>query len=233
MNPTRAERTESFERPFLSRATRHASAFKLVTRRDLSNEVPRASFRLRRGQASGLSHDGAQLLAERRDGRGRCGPARGCSRRRPQRSNNLRVGDVFLKVDADRHASTSKLRRWPWHRSRLRKCCGGSHPCSRSPRSQGRHSGASASPSTASSAAWATAGAAVRTLHETPLPPWPGKTWTASPRPSTASANGSSPIASFPPTWSPATAASPTLPSGRGRQFHPRRPAGRSRVRLG
>jgi aminoglycoside phosphotransferase (APT) family kinase protein len=31
-------------------------------------------------------------------------------------------------------------------------------------------------PSTASPAAWAAAGAAVRTLHDAPLPPWPGKT---------------------------------------------------------
>ncbi|HEY8912608.1 phosphotransferase [Lacisediminihabitans sp.] len=30
-------------------------------------------------------------------------------------------------------------------------------------------------PSTASSAAWAAAGAAVRTLHDAPLPPWPAK----------------------------------------------------------
>src|SRR3954454_23930356 len=30
-------------------------------------------------------------------------------------------------------------------------------------------------PSTASSAAWAAAGATVRTLHEAPLPPWPSR----------------------------------------------------------
>src|SRR4029453_148896 len=30
-------------------------------------------------------------------------------------------------------------------------------------------------PSTASSAAWASAGAAARKLHEAPLPPWPGR----------------------------------------------------------
>ena len=30
-------------------------------------------------------------------------------------------------------------------------------------------------PSTASSAAWAAAGAALRTLHDAPLPPWPGR----------------------------------------------------------
>ena len=30
-------------------------------------------------------------------------------------------------------------------------------------------------PSAASSAAWAVAGAAVRTLHDAPLPPWPGR----------------------------------------------------------
>ena len=31
-------------------------------------------------------------------------------------------------------------------------------------------------PSTASSAAWAAAGAAARMLHDAPLPPWPGQT---------------------------------------------------------
>jgi hypothetical protein len=30
-------------------------------------------------------------------------------------------------------------------------------------------------PSTASSAAWASAGAAARMLHDAPLPPWPGR----------------------------------------------------------
>jgi hypothetical protein len=30
-------------------------------------------------------------------------------------------------------------------------------------------------PSTASSAAWTAAGATARTLHDAPLPPWPGR----------------------------------------------------------
>ena len=31
-------------------------------------------------------------------------------------------------------------------------------------------------PSSASPAAWAAAGAAIRSLHEAPVPPWPGRT---------------------------------------------------------
>jgi hypothetical protein len=54
-------------------------------------------------------------------------------------------------------------------------------------------------PSTASSAAWAAAGAAVRTLHEAPLPPWRG--------PGRRRAR-SSPTTSFRLTSSRATAAS-------------------------
>jgi hypothetical protein len=42
------------------------------------------------------------------------------------------------------------------------------HRCPRPERSLGE-------PSTASSAAWAAAGAAVRALHDAPLPPWPGR----------------------------------------------------------
>ena len=40
-------------------------------------------------------------------------------------------------------------------------------------RSRVGHSAASQEPSTASPAAWAAAGAAIRTLHDAPLPPWP------------------------------------------------------------
>jgi hypothetical protein len=42
-----------------------------------------------------------------------------------------------------RRVPTSRSRRWPWHRSRFRRFCGGARPCSRSPPSRGRHLAAS------------------------------------------------------------------------------------------
>src|ERR1700704_1812923 len=56
----------------------------------------------------------------------------------------------------------SRSRRWLWRRSRLRRSCGGSRPCSRSPPSLGRHSAASAS-------------RRPRRRRAGPLPPWPGR----------------------------------------------------------
>src|SRR4051812_1648339 len=44
-----------------------------------------------------------------------------------------------------RRAPTSRQRRWPWRRSRLRPFCGASRPCSPSPPSQGGRSAASVS----------------------------------------------------------------------------------------
>src|SRR3954466_13302842 len=69
----------------------------------------------------------------------------------------------------------SRSRRWPLRRSRLRRSCGGSRPCSHSPPSQGSQLGCLGEPSTASAGAWAAAGAAARMLHDAPLPPWPGE----------------------------------------------------------
>ena len=69
----------------------------------------------------------------------------------------------------------SRSRRWRWRQSRPRRSCGASRPPSRSPPSRGRHSRHLGEPSAASPAAWAAAGAAVRTLHDAPLPLWPGR----------------------------------------------------------
>src|SRR6185312_2581702 len=67
----------------------------------------------------------------------------------------LRVGDVFLKVDADQR------------RSDVEVAAMALAPIP-TPDVLWRE------PARASSAAWAAAGAAVRTLHDAPLPPWPG-----------------------------------------------------------
>jgi len=86
----------------------------------------------------------------------------------------LRVGDVFLKVDADQTRieveveamalapiPTPQIR---WHQP----------PVLALAALPGTALGHLGEPSPASPAAWTAAGAAVRTLHDAPLPPWPG-----------------------------------------------------------
>jgi aminoglycoside phosphotransferase (APT) family kinase protein len=87
----------------------------------------------------------------------------------------LRVGDVFLKIDPDQErvdAEVEAMTMVPvptptilWRRP----------PVLALAAVAGTALGRLEEPSTASPAAWAAAGAAVRRLHDTPLPPWPGK----------------------------------------------------------
>jgi aminoglycoside phosphotransferase (APT) family kinase protein len=87
----------------------------------------------------------------------------------------LRVGDVFLKVDADQarigvEVEAMALAPVPtpevlWRRP----------PVLAIAAVRGRALGRLGEPSTASPAAWAAAGAAVRRLHGAPLPPWHGR----------------------------------------------------------
>lgn len=85
----------------------------------------------------------------------------------------LRVGDVYLKVDAD-HLRVDRevevMARAPiptpevlWHQP----------PVLALAAVPGASLGVLGEPSPASSAAWVAAGAAVRMLHDAPLPPWP------------------------------------------------------------
>ena len=86
----------------------------------------------------------------------------------------LRVGDVFLKVDGDPAHADVEVRAMAmapiptpailWHRP----------PVLAIAAVPGTALGVLGEPSTASAAAWAAAGAAIRRLHEAPLPPWPG-----------------------------------------------------------
>jgi aminoglycoside phosphotransferase (APT) family kinase protein len=87
----------------------------------------------------------------------------------------LRVGDVFLKVDTDQartDVEVEAMARAPvptpgilWRQP----------PVLALAALPGRPLGRLAEPSTASAAAWAAVGAAVRALHDAPLPPWPGR----------------------------------------------------------
>lgn len=87
----------------------------------------------------------------------------------------LRVGDVFLKIDADQtrtdvEVEAMDLAPVPTASIRWRK-----PPVLALAALPGRALGRLGEPSTASPAAWAAVGAVLRTLHEAPLPPWPGK----------------------------------------------------------
>jgi aminoglycoside phosphotransferase (APT) family kinase protein len=87
----------------------------------------------------------------------------------------LRVGDVFLKIDADQRRTDVEVEAMAlapvptpevlWHEP----------PAVALAAVRGKALGRLAEPSTASPAAWAAAGVALRTLHDAPLPPWPGK----------------------------------------------------------
>jgi aminoglycoside phosphotransferase (APT) family kinase protein len=88
----------------------------------------------------------------------------------------LRVGDVFLKIDSDQtrtdvEVAAMALAPIPtppilWRRP----------PVLALAAVPGTALGRLTEPSPASPAAWAAAGAAVRKLHDAPLPPWPGRT---------------------------------------------------------
>jgi aminoglycoside phosphotransferase (APT) family kinase protein len=87
----------------------------------------------------------------------------------------LRVGDVFLKVDADQtridvEVVAMDLAPVPTPQVLWRK-----PPVLAITAVPGTALGRLGEPSTASPAAWAAAGAAVRKLHDAPLPPWPGR----------------------------------------------------------
>ncbi|HET9172764.1 MAG TPA: aminoglycoside phosphotransferase family protein [Actinospica sp.] len=87
----------------------------------------------------------------------------------------LRVGDVFLKVDTDQarldvEVEAMALVPVPTPEVLWRK-----PPALALAALPGTALGLLGEPSSASPAAWAAAGAAIRELHEAPLPPWPGK----------------------------------------------------------
>jgi aminoglycoside phosphotransferase len=87
----------------------------------------------------------------------------------------LRVGNVFLKVDADQanidvEVEAMALAPVPTPEILWRK-----PPVLALAALPGTALGHLGQPSTASPAAWAAAGAAVRKVHDAPLPPWPGR----------------------------------------------------------
>ncbi|MGX1365233.1 aminoglycoside phosphotransferase (APT) family kinase protein [Streptomyces canus] len=87
----------------------------------------------------------------------------------------LRVGDVFLKVDADQARTAVEVAAMALAPVPTPEVLWRNPPVLAIAAVPGRALGSLGEPSTASPAAWAAAGAAIRKLHEAPLPPWPGR----------------------------------------------------------
>ncbi len=84
----------------------------------------------------------------------------------------LRVGDVFLKIDADQTRTDVEVEAMSMAPIPTPEVLWRKPPVLALAAVPGTALGRLGEPSTASSAAWAAAGAAVRKLHDAPLPPW-------------------------------------------------------------
>lgn len=87
----------------------------------------------------------------------------------------LRVGDVFLKVDGDPAHAEVEVRAMALAPIPTPAILWREPPVLAIAAVPGTALGLLGEPSAASPSAWAAAGAAVRRLHDAPLPPWPGR----------------------------------------------------------
>ncbi|WP_433132167.1 phosphotransferase family protein [Micromonospora sp. CA-240977] len=87
----------------------------------------------------------------------------------------LRVGDVFLKIDADLGRTDVEVEAMAIAPVPTPEVLWRRPPVLALAALPGRALGRLGEPSAASSTAWAAAGATVRALHDAPLPPWPGR----------------------------------------------------------
>lgn len=87
----------------------------------------------------------------------------------------LRVGDVFLKIDADQARMDAEVEAMALVPVPTPEILWRRPPVLAIAALPGTALGSLGPRSTASSAAWSAAGAAIRRLHEAPLPPWPGR----------------------------------------------------------
>jgi aminoglycoside phosphotransferase (APT) family kinase protein len=87
----------------------------------------------------------------------------------------LRVGDVFLKIDADQTRVDVEVEAMAMAPIPTPEVLWRKPPVLALAALPGTALGRLGEPSSASPAAWAAAGAAIRVLHDAPLPPWPGQ----------------------------------------------------------
>lgn len=88
----------------------------------------------------------------------------------------VRVGNVFLKIDADRNRTDVEVEAMAIAPVPTPEILWRHPPVLALAALPGEALGHLGAPSTASSAAWYAVGATIRTLHAAPLPPWPGQT---------------------------------------------------------
>jgi aminoglycoside phosphotransferase (APT) family kinase protein len=88
----------------------------------------------------------------------------------------LRVGDVFLKIDGDRSHADVEVQAMAMAPIPTPAILWREPPVLAIAAVPGKALGVLGEPSAASAAAWAAVGATIRTLHDAPLPPWPGLT---------------------------------------------------------
>ncbi len=87
----------------------------------------------------------------------------------------LRVGEVFLKIDADQPSTDVEVEAMTLAPIPTPKVLWRKPPVLALAALPGTALGRLGEPSPASPAAWSAVGAAVRVLHDAPLPPWPGR----------------------------------------------------------
>lgn len=87
----------------------------------------------------------------------------------------LRTGKVFLKIDADQTRTDVEVQAMAMAPVPTPEVLWRKPPVLALAVLPGRALGRLEEPSSASHEAWAAAGAAIRTLHKAPLPPWPGR----------------------------------------------------------
>ena len=92
-----------------------------------------------------------------------------------QERATVRVGDVFLKIDTDPGRTDVEVEAMTLAPVPTPEVLWRKPPVLALAALPGTALGRLGEPSTASPAAWAAAGAAARTLHDAPLPPWPGR----------------------------------------------------------
>ncbi len=92
-----------------------------------------------------------------------------------QECATLRVGDVFLKIDSDQTRTDVEVEAMAMVPVPTPEILWRKPPVLALAAVPGKALGQLGEPSSASSAAWVAAGAAVRMLHDAPLPPWPGR----------------------------------------------------------
>ena len=87
----------------------------------------------------------------------------------------MRIGDVFLKIDADQALTDREVEAMALAPIPTPRVLWRNPPVLALAALPGTALGQLGQPSTASPSAWAAAGAAARALHDAPLPPWPGR----------------------------------------------------------